>query len=184
MFQNLQGMIKREKSALVVWDVQEALVSMIFNKEEFLSNLVKVVNKTRESRVPLFYSKITRLPEVFESPIRKASGFGKFEPGDIVKEVYPEKSDIVINKNTASFFVGTNFELMIRNAGINTLYFTGIATEMGVESSARHAQNLGFIPVIIQDAVSSMNKESHERSLTNLSKMMPTITTEEFIRVI
>ena len=80
--------------------------------------------------------------------------------------------------------MGTNFELMIRNAGINTLYFTGIATEMGVESSARHAQNLGFIPVIIQDAVSSMNKESHERSLTNLSRMMPTITTEEFIRVI
>ena len=184
MFQNLQGMIKREKSALVVWDVQEALVSMIFNKEEFLSNLVKIVNKTRESRVPIFYSKITRLPDVFESPTRKASSFGKFEPGDIVKEIYPEKSDIVINKNTASFFVGTNFELMIRNAGINTLYFTGIATEMGVESSARHAQNLGFIPVIIQDAVSSMNKESHERSLTNLSRMMPTITTEEFIRVI
>ncbi|MEM0136155.1 MAG: isochorismatase family cysteine hydrolase [Thermoplasmatales archaeon] len=182
MFQNLQGLIKREKSALIVWDVQEALVSSIFNREEFLSNVPKIIHRSREINIPIFYSKITPLPERFESPLRKAAGFGKFEPGDIVKEVYPEKSDVVISKNTASFFIGTNFELMIRNAGINTLYFTGIATEMGVETSVRHAQNLGFIPIVIQDAVSSRDKEAHERSLKNMSKMIPVITTEEFLK--
>ncbi len=183
MFQNIQGLIKREKSALVVWDVQEALVAAIFNKDEFLANLTRIIEKTRGLGIPIFYSKITPLPEKFESPLRRASGFGKFEPGDVVKEVYPEKNDTVINKNTASFFIGTNFELMLRNAGINTIYFTGIATEMGVETSARHAQNLGFIPVIIQDAVSSRDKEAHERSLKNLARMMPIITTNDFLKV-
>lgn len=183
MFQNVQSLIKKEKSALVVWDVQEALVSSIFNREEFIGNLVKIIGKTRTSGIPLFYSKITPLPEKFESPLRKISGFGKFEPGDVVKEVYPEKGDIVINKNTASFFIGTNFELMLRNAGINTIFFTGIATEMGVETSARHAQNLGFIPVIIQDAVSSRDKEAHERSLKNLARMMPVISTSEYLNM-
>lgn len=182
MFQNIQGQIKRERCALIVWDVQEALVSSIFNREEFLSNVTKVIKRSRELNIPIFYSKITPLPERFESPLRRAAGFGKFEPGDIVREVYPEKSDIVISKNTASFFIGTNFELMVRNAGINTLYFTGIATEMGVETSARHGQNLGFIPVIIRDAVSSRDREAHERSLQNLSRMMPVITTEEFLK--
>jgi nicotinamidase-related amidase len=184
MYQSIQGLIKRERSALIVWDVQEALVSAIFNREEFLSNVTKIIKKSREINIPIFYSKITPLPERFESPLRRAAGFGKFEPGDIVKEVYPEKSDIVINKNTASFFIGTNFELMLRNAGINVLYFTGIATEMGVETSARHGQNLGFIPVIIKDAVSSMDREAHERSILNLSKMMPVITTDEFIKTV
>jgi nicotinamidase-related amidase len=184
MFQNLQGVIKIERSALIVWDVQEALVSSIFNKEEFLSNVTKVIEKARSLSIPIFYSKITPLPEAYESPLRKAAGFGKFDPGDIVKEVFPEKKDIVINKNTASFFIGTNLELMLRNAGINALYFTGIATEMGVETSARHAQNLGFIPVIIQDAVSSRDKEAHERSLKNLSRMMPIITTGDFLKSI
>lgn len=182
MFQNIQSQIKREKSALVVWDVQEALVSSIFNREEFLSNLAKIIKRAREINIPIFYSKITPLPDRFESPLRRAAGFGKFELGDIVKEVYPEKSDIVINKNTASLFIGTNFELMIRNAGINTLYFTGIATEIGVETSARHGQNLGFITIIVKDAVSSRDKEAHERSLQNMSRLMPVITTDEFLK--
>ncbi len=182
MFQNVQGLVKREKSSLIVWDVQETLVSRIFNHDEFLGNLGSIIKKARESNIPIFYSKIKPLPERFESPLRKASGFGRFEPGDIVREVYPEKGDTVIEKNTASFFIGTNLELMLMNAGINCLYFTGIATEIGVETSARHAQNLGFIPIIIKDAVSSMDQEAHERSLKNLSKMLPVISTEDFIR--
>jgi nicotinamidase-related amidase len=184
MFQNVNKLIRREKSALIVWDVQEALVSAIFNRDEFISNLSGIIKKARESKLPIFYTKITPLPEKFESPLRKATGFGKFEPGDIAKEVYPESGDIVLNKNTASIFIGTNFELMARNAGIDALYFTGIATEMGVETSARHAQNLGFIPVIVQDAVSSRDPEAHERSLKNLSRMMPMVTTRELLKIL
>jgi nicotinamidase-related amidase len=184
MFTNAIKLIRREKSALIVWDVQEALVSAIFNRDEFISNLSKIIKKARESKLPIFYTRITPLPERFESPLRKAASFGKFEPGDIVKEVYPESGDIVLNKNTASIFIGTNFELMARNAGIDTLYFTGIATEIGVETSARHAQNLGFIPVIVQDAVSSRDQEAHERSLKNLSKMLPVVTTQELLKIL
>jgi nicotinamidase-related amidase len=184
MFTNAIKLIRREKSALIVWDVQEALVSAIFNRDEFISNLSKIIKKARESKLPIFYTRITPLPERFESPLRKAASFGKFEPGDIVKEVYPESGDIVLKKNTASIFIGTNFELMARNAGIDTLYFTGIATEIGVETSARHAQNLGFIPVIVQDAVSSRDQEAHERSLKNLSKMLPVVTTQELLKIL
>lgn len=184
MFQNVEKLINKEKSALIVWDVQEALVSSIFNREEFLTNLTRIIEKAREARIPVFYTKITPLPEKFESPLRKAAGFGKFEPGDVVKEVYPQQDDIVLNKNTASIFIGTNFELMARNAGINVLFFTGIATEMGIETSARHAQNLGFIPVVVRDAVSSRDKEAHERSLKNISRMMPVVSMNDLLKML
>lgn len=184
MFQDIDKLIKKERSALIVWDVQEALVSSIFNREEFLLNLGKIIKKARESEIPIFYTKITSLPHRYQSPLRRAAGFSKFEAGDIVKEVYPEEGEIVIDKNTASIFIGTNFELMVRNAGIETLYFTGIATEMGVETSARHAQNLGFIPVIIRDAVSSRDREAHERSLKNLERMMPLMTTDDLTKTL
>ena len=59
MFQSIQGLIKRERSALIVWDVQEALVSAIFNRKEFLSNVTKIIKKSREINLPIFYSKIT-----------------------------------------------------------------------------------------------------------------------------
>jgi nicotinamidase-related amidase len=84
-------------------------------------------------------------------------------------------------KNTASMFIGTNFEMILRNAGITTIIFTGIATEMGVESSARDASNMGFFPVIITDAVSSMDQEAHKRSLENLARMMILMETKDII---
>ncbi|MGC8618748.1 MAG: isochorismatase family cysteine hydrolase [Thermoplasmata archaeon] len=183
MFQSMRSLIKKENSALVVWDVQEALVSSIFNKDEFLENLKKIIGKARSAGIPIFYTKIDPLPSRFESPLRKASGFGRFEPGDIIKEVYPSEGDIVMNKNTASIFIGTNFELMVRNAGITALFFTGIATEMGVETSVRHAQNIGFIPVVVKDAVSSRDREAHERSLKNMATLVPVISTAEFVSV-
>ena len=89
----------------------------------------------------------------------------------------------MLNKNTASIFIGTNFEMMVRNAGIESLVFTGIATEIGVESSARDALNRGFFPVVAQDAVSSADKDAHERSLANMKNMLSVISVEELLKV-
>jgi nicotinamidase-related amidase len=60
---------------------------------------------------------------------------------------------------------------MMRSRKINTLIFTGIATEIGIESSARDAANRGFYPVIVEDCVSSSDKDAHERSLKNMAKL-------------
>lgn len=184
MDETAEKTIRNGKMALIVWDIQEALVSRIFNKDEFLKNVGRLIKRAREKGIPIFYTKITPLPERFEFPARKASGLGGFNPGDIVKEVYPSEGDIILNKNTASIFTGTNFEIMARNAGIDTLLFTGIATEIGVETSARHAQTLGYYPVIIEDAVSSGDKEAHERSLKNMAKLMPVVKTDNLLRII
>jgi|GEM_PF-1810677 len=79
----------------------------------------------------------------------------------------------------ASIVVGTNFVLLLRNAGITTVVILGIATEIGVESTARDAINRGFFPVVITDAVSIYNQEAHLRSLENMKSMMIILTTEE-----
>jgi nicotinamidase-related amidase len=72
---------------------------------------------------------------------------------------------IMITKHTTSIFIGTDFERMIRNAGITTVIFTGIATEIGVEPSVRDALNKDFYSVVVSDAVSSSDKDAHTRSL-------------------
>jgi nicotinamidase-related amidase len=173
----LKALLDPKHTALVIWDVQKALVGSIFNKEEFLEANRKILAKARERGVAVFFSKITPLPEKFESPARKY--FAKrrklpitFTPDglDLALETVP--TDIIIPKNTASFFVGTNFELYLRNAGLTTVLFTGIATEMGVESSARDASNRGFFSVVLSDAVSSFNQEGHNRSLENLKNIV------------
>ena len=184
--ESMQEINKKEKTALVVWDVQKALVERIFNKEEFLTSTKKLIESAHGSHIPVFFTAITPLPERFESVSRKfftKRRNMKWSPDGMVQAIPPGKNDIVIPKNTASIFIGTNFELMIRNAGITTIIFTGIATEYGVESSARDASNRGFFPVIVKDAVSSFDKDGHERSLKNMGNIFALFTTDEILRM-
>ncbi len=177
-YETLKDVINPKHTALVVWDVQKMLVSHIFNRADFMKNLNELISVARAKKIPIFFTKITPLPPDFESPARKymlrkmGSSFGNMPKEMFDLEIEPLKDEIILLKNTASIFIGTNFDLMLRNAGIETIIFTGIATEIGVESSAREAINRGYYTVIASDAVSSGDKDAHERSLKNMEKLM------------
>lgn len=187
VYENLAEIIDPGHTCLVVWDVQNGLVDRIFNKEEFLSNLNKLIAALR-GKMPVAYTLITPLPRMFQSSWAIYSMMRRFHvteieklpdfmpPGSREREipgaVKPAEGDILLKKSTASIFIGTNFESMMKNRGITTLLFTGIATEFGVESSARDASNRGFYPVVVSDCVSSMDPDGHERSLKNLDKIV------------
>ena len=185
-FTTLKDFLNPSNAALLVWDVQNMLVERIFNKEEFLKNNNHIIDAARRLNIPVFFSKITPLTGKFENPVRKfLMSLRKMKldmkPDGLELTIKPEAQDIVINKNTASMFIGTNFEMMLRNAGIITVIFTGIATEMGVESSARDASNRGFMSVVASDAVSSYDKEGHSRSLENMKNLFPVMPVEKII---
>lgn len=90
---------------------------------------------------------------------------------EIPDEVKPADYDLVLNKHTASVFIGTHFEYFLMNRNIKTVMFSGIATEIGVASSARDASNRGFYTVVLSDCVSSADKEMHEASLKVLQRI-------------
>jgi nicotinamidase-related amidase len=184
----LKDFLHPDKCSLLIWDVQNRLVQNIFNTEEFLANNKEVILSAKKTHVQVIFSKITPLPPRFESPVRKLLFKNRFAsmneiPNGLDLTIEPTQDDIVIPKSTASMFIGTNFEQLLRNAGITTLVITGIATEFGVESTARDAMNRGFLPVILTDAVSSMNKDGHNRSLENLKSMTVQLTTKEIISI-
>jgi nicotinamidase-related amidase len=186
VYENLSEIVDPGHSCLVVWDVQNGLVDRIFNKEEFVASLKGLV-ATLRTKMPIVYTLITPLPREFQSSwgiyalmrrfkVKEVDKLPDFmTPGskerEIPEDVKPVKGDIVLDKSAASIFIGTNFENIMRNRSITTLIFTGIATEIGVESSARDASNRGFYPVIVSDCVSSMDRDAHDRSLKNLDKI-------------
>lgn len=187
VYENIREIVEPKHSCLIVWDVQIGLVDRIFNKEEFMTTLKKFIEKFR-NKMPVAYTLITPLPTGFASSWNYYSMMKRFnvdhinklppfmaigsKEREIPEIVKPQPTDIVLEKSTASIFIGTNFEYMMRNRGVTTLIFTGIATEFGVESSARDASNRGFYPVVVSDCVSSLDKEAHERSLKNLAKLL------------
>lgn len=187
LYESLAEIVDPRHSCLVVWDVQNGLVDKIFNKQEFLSNLGALISKLRD-KMPIVYTLITPLPGDYNSSwrcyqmmrfynIKNMQQMSSFmavgsKEREIPECVKPQANDLVLEKSSASIFIGTNFEYLMRNRGIHTLIFTGIATEIGVESSARDASNRGFFPVVVSDCVSSRDQEAHERSLKNLERMV------------
>ena len=91
----------------------------------------------------------------------------KEDPHDreIIAELKPQPQDIVFQKRRPDGFVGTDLDLILRSNGIKTLVIGGVATEGGVEGTARSARNLGYDVVVLKDCVGSRNRESHDMAL-------------------
>ncbi|CTW16894.1 hydrolase [Escherichia coli] len=77
-------------------------------------------------------------------------------------------SDIEIIKRQWGAFYGTDLELQLRRRGIDTIVLCGISTNIGVESTARNAWELGFNLVIAEDACSAASAEQHNNSINHI----------------
>lgn len=71
---------------------------------------------------------------------------------EIIKELKPEKADIVLPKPRYSGFASTPLNSMLRSRGIETLLVCGVATNVCVESTIRDAFFLEYFPILIRDA--------------------------------
>jgi nicotinamidase-related amidase len=91
---------------------------------------------------------------------------------DIVPEMGPKPGDFVITKHQWGAFYGTELDLEFRRRGVTTMVLCGIATNIGVESTARFAFEYGFNQIFAEDAMSAMSAEEH--TLT-LAKIFPRI---------
>lgn len=81
---------------------------------------------------------------------------------DLAAELGPKPGDLVITKRQWNAFYGTELDLQLRRRGIRTLIFTGIATNIGVESSARAAYEHGYAQVFAEDAMATVIPGGHE----------------------
>lgn len=186
-----RDLINYSKCALLVWDMQYGLTSRTMALDSIVENIRRLVDTCHKCIRPVFFTQSTGLPYAYQSPYNrfwlKKRGIDPKVPRlvegshdwDIRRELSPSEGDFVMKKTTHSVFVGTNFEQIARNAGIETIVMSGVSAEVGVESTARHAASLGFIPVIAEDAVGSSDKDSREASLSVMRKLFRVDTAEE-----
>ena len=200
IYETPEEIMNPEHTMLINWDLQNGLVKNIFNKSEFVKNVKSLNENARKVKMPVTYTKITPLPFLYMSPAMIASYMKRFNvddpaklpvfmaPGsddaDIYNDFAPEKEDYIFNKNTASIFIGTNVINMLRAAGIETLIFTGIATEIGVESSVRDSVSYGYYTVVASDSCSSYDREGHEAALKSMSSVSMVMKTIDIINVL
>ena len=83
-------------------------------------------------------------------------------------ELQAGEGDIHITKRQWGAFHGTELELQLRRRGISQIVLGGVSTNIGVESTARNAFELGFHQVLVEDAMSSSNPDHHRFAVENI----------------
>ena len=173
-----------QRVILLVYDMQVGILNQIKNPEEITQQVLKVLSAARDAGVRVFFSRHLSLPKelmgMFQyrmamawqrtaSPDQVNPWFLRDSPGfQIVPQLAPRPSEGVFDKLTMSALEGTWLDFALRDCGINAFIIAGVATEIGIEPTARHAADLGYIPVIVTDACGAGNEEAARRSIESL----------------
>jgi ureidoacrylate peracid hydrolase len=100
---------------------------------------------------------------------------------EVIEELAPRPDEMVIEKRRFSAFVGTELDMMLKTFDIRYLIFTGVATNICVESSLRDASHLQYLPVLVSDAVAASPPSRQESTLANVREVFGWVTTSDSI---
>jgi ureidoacrylate peracid hydrolase len=104
----------------------------------------------------------------------------------IIDELAPKEGDLVVPKSRYSGFAGTTLENQLNGLNIRYLMYTGVATNVCIESTARDGYFREFWPILIEDAMDHTGPDFvRQGTLYNFESKMGWITqTDEVIKVL
>ena len=70
----------------------------------------------------------------------------------LIPELRPRGSEAVFDKITMSAFEGTPLDIVLRDCRLDSFIIAGVAMEVGIEPTVRHALDLGYLPIVVADA--------------------------------
>lgn len=89
--------------------------------------------------------------------------------------------DLVVTKRQWGAFFGTGLDLQLRRRGIKTIVLGGIATNFGVESTARHAWEHGYDVVIAEDLCATVSETLHTMAIEHIFPRISRVMTSQDI---
>ena len=183
-----------QRTAVIVYDMQVGIVSQIADGPKIVERVSSILESARKGGYRVFFTRHMSLPNEVAgvTQLRTAMEWqrvGKVEkvrppflrevPGfQIVREIAPLPSEAVLDKITMSALAGTWLDIALRDCGINSFVIVGIALEVGIEPTVRHAMDLGYISVIVTDACGYGDREAGLRSLAALTFTGGSLQTE------
>ena len=177
----LEEICDPRRMGLIVYDMQAGVVSQLSNGPATVAKIAPILEAARSAGFRIFFTRHMWLP-------KESSGVGQlrramiwehtqaidalktpFDPGSrawqIVAELTPGPSEVVVDKITMSCFEGTFLDIAFRDLGLQGFAIVGIALEVGIAPTVMHACDLNYLPVVISDACGYRSEEAHKRAL-------------------
>ncbi|KLU62282.1 isochorismatase family protein YecD [Peptococcaceae bacterium CEB3] len=158
------------KTALLVMDMQNGIVSRFAENGEVLLTFQKAVEAARRHSFPVIFVRVAfseGYPEINPqnkafSAISKSSGMTASEIATQIHEsVQPKTDEPIVTKFRVSAFAGSNLEIILRSRQIDTLILSGIATSGVVLSTLREAADNDYGLIVLSDACLDADPEVH-----------------------
>lgn len=178
-----------ENAALIAIDVQAGILRIPVEPvpaSQVLEQSARLARAFRARHRPVVLTRVNwssdfgdALMQPVDRPLpAPAGGLGR-DWADLSADLNAAPTDLVITKRQWSAFHGTELDLQLRRRGVRTLVFTGIATNMGVESTARAAYELGYQVVFVDGAISSIGTPLHTFAMQTVFPMIGRVMTAE-----
>jgi nicotinamidase-related amidase len=175
-----------ESTALVLVDLQNGIAALPLAPHtgtEVVERGAQLATELRQRGVIVIFIRVS-LPEILrlpaDAPTRDPNApHPPAAASELVAELDRQPEDLVITKRQWGAFYGTELDQQLRRRGIRTIIFGGIATNFGVESTARAAFDRGYELVFVEDAMSSIHADAHRFATETIFPRMGRVRTTQ-----
>jgi len=155
--------------ALVVIDLQKGIVGLptVHPIGEIVARAAQLARAFRERSLPVVLVNVTGM-----APGRTDAGRPKFQFPEgwteLVAELDRQPGDLIVSKERWGAFLGTSLDALLRGRGVTQVFLAGVATSVGVESTARSAYDCGYNVALVLDAMTDRDPEAHRYSVEKI----------------
>jgi nicotinamidase-related amidase len=176
------------KSAYLVLDMENDLVhpegpngksplGMEAARRDVVAKTVRAIAAARRAGLVIGFVRVGFSEDYRECPARSplfcaVRQHGLLKLGTWGTELHPalpvEKGDLQVVKHRVSPFYATPLELMLRTAGIEQVFVSGVSTQAVVQACTRDAHDRDFGVTVLEDCCSAPSEAEHRASIGSI----------------
>jgi nicotinamidase-related amidase len=179
--------LNAKTTALVLIDLQKGILArpvLPHPASAVYARSKQIASRLRAAGGPIVWVRVSFARDFADAPhswVDQPSDMGSL-PADW--DEFPEAlhpSDVMVTKHQWGAFYGTDLDLQLRRRGVNTIVLGGIASSIGVESTARSAWEYGYELVLCEDLCSDLREETHAHSFKYIFPRLARVGNSEAI---
>ena len=155
--------------ALIVIDLQKGIVSVptVHPVNEIIGHAAELARAFRERGLPVVLVNVTG-GAPGRTEVQRPNLSPSADWAELVSELKQQPSDITVTKQRWGAFLGTSLDDYLHERGVTQVIMTGVATSIGVESTARSAYDLGYNVAFVVDAMTDRDADAHRNSVEKI----------------
>jgi len=182
--QGIEDLCNPSRTALLIYDMQAGITGQIADGSLIVARCAAALSVARAAGMRVVFTRHQSAPKSWMGVTQYRTAMAWQHTDDplavrpwflrdadsfrIVAELEPRSDELVFDKLAMSAFEGTPLAFVLRDCGITGLVIAGIALEIGIEPTARHATDIGIVPIILQDACGAGDPDAAGRAIATL----------------